>query len=543
MLLTVGQHIYSNVPREQSPQRKRGYQTLFYTQAALSADLVRQLEDRAQYYGDDVEPLKYQFWLLEGSAVITRLAPLAERDEFGRKGRYLAHSLIIAAADFQRLQASPFPVLAVAPFFSDLAAVFAQGDVRSGNIAPLQLNVDMASWEDEALRLARAWPPAALIAWTRAAWQAAALRQVRQAVRLPGEPASVLAALSVACLLTNPDKRPWLTFDTYTNGCDWRGPDWPFWAWGDLRVEPDAAVLRIDADRRQVAGPALDAAADTPYERWLALEAIPRRLEWFSADRSHALRLAHMLHTSQYDLAGLDERVGQAFARHNAAAVSRAFLAGLPITLSPTAQQALQRHVAGDPWAAVRLLADPRRQAAYAGFLSRWLLTDPRVTLPPEDFKALGGLARATGDVTLAARLALQAGDIAGWQQLVASLPVAQYIDLATAAHRQGLEPETLLVWPHFTEWCRRFGRFLQPGALKNVLRRMDKEAERISADPLLAVLPHLPEDDLSDLTRWVKKHSAQAPQLYQQLVPPADENTSLFNRLKFWRRSGNDDR
>lgn len=60
MNISVCQHIYSNVPKEQSPTKRRGYQTLFYTQEGLTREEILILEDRAQYYGGELEPIKHQ---------------------------------------------------------------------------------------------------------------------------------------------------------------------------------------------------------------------------------------------------------------------------------------------------------------------------------------------------------------------------------------------------------------------------------------------------------------------------------------------------
>ncbi len=171
MQITVSQHIYSSVPQEQSPNGRRGYQTLFYTQDALTREDVFILADRAQYHTNDTEPVKYQFFMLsEGKAVISQIVPLAELDEFGRKGRYLAHSLILSATDFKALEFSPWGGLQQKAFISTLTDAFQQGE-QNGNIAPKTINVS-TQWQNGALQIARSLNPKQLETIARLGWQA-----------------------------------------------------------------------------------------------------------------------------------------------------------------------------------------------------------------------------------------------------------------------------------------------------------------------------------------------------------------------------------
>ena len=57
------QHIYSNVEKEQSPTKRGGFQTLFYTQAGLTEDEISEMEGRLLYFPDKTaEPVKRLFF-------------------------------------------------------------------------------------------------------------------------------------------------------------------------------------------------------------------------------------------------------------------------------------------------------------------------------------------------------------------------------------------------------------------------------------------------------------------------------------------------
>src|SRR5262245_3233944 len=110
--IKVAQHIFTSLTKNQVPQRRGGQQTLFYTHDQLTSADVRALEDRAQYRTAQGERIKWQFhWLPSRKAAISHFAPISEPDEFGRKGRYLIHSLIVSPSEWRLLDWSPFDLM------------------------------------------------------------------------------------------------------------------------------------------------------------------------------------------------------------------------------------------------------------------------------------------------------------------------------------------------------------------------------------------------------------------------------------------------
>ena len=69
------------------------------------------MEGRLLYFPSSVEPVKRLFFTVgDGKAVVAQIVSMPEPDQYGRKGRYLAHSLVFAPADLARFEADPFRV-------------------------------------------------------------------------------------------------------------------------------------------------------------------------------------------------------------------------------------------------------------------------------------------------------------------------------------------------------------------------------------------------------------------------------------------------
>lgn len=544
MQITVAQHIFSNVPKDQSPSRKRGYQTLFYTRAALSREDVLRLEEHALFYGDVSAPAKLQFWILGQQAVVAHTVPLLEPDEFGRTGRYLTHSLILSPADFQHLESAPWPIVQAEPFFTDLRPVYAQGNMQTGDFPPLTLSVNPDEWEQQALQHARTLSAAALIEWARCGWQAATLRRERRAVALEGDAAAVRRALAVACALCPVEKRPALTFDTYAAGCDWRRAHWPFWVWAGLSADASRAELRVAASDAALSGLRLDAAHDSPVERWIAQVAAPAGLPQFRERMRAAGQLESGLNGNPIDLALIDPAVGREFARLNAATIARHVVQRLPVALSPGAQNALEQAVQGDLWPAWQWSATrPSRQAAHRR-LVQWLqLGEVQTAVTPSDWAALSELAERVGDIPRALQWALNGGDEVRWQRLAAGLPGSHYEAIAQDAVASGrLTAEAALAAPHLELWAQQCGPYLQPGAIKHVLKRIEKEpALTEQADGLVWLVDRLARGDRALLTKWAGKRAHTVPNLVAQLaaVAAAEKQAAghWSDRLRFWKR------
>ncbi|MCA9904514.1 MAG: hypothetical protein KC547_11705, partial [Anaerolineae bacterium] len=140
--VTAAQHFFSSVPATQSSTGRRGYQTIACT-PKLPADAIATIEDRAQYATAPGDPIKHQFYSLAGGLyAISQIAPLAELDEFGRKGRYLAHTLVFDPANYAALEHCPLDVLEQFPFAVNLDPVFPQIGPGKGQVSAVSFEVN-----------------------------------------------------------------------------------------------------------------------------------------------------------------------------------------------------------------------------------------------------------------------------------------------------------------------------------------------------------------------------------------------------------------
>lgn len=351
LTVTAAQHIFSHVPAEQSPQRRRGFQTLMRT-PTLTPDLVRAIENRALYPASSQNPIKRQFYALPGQLVaVAQSVALPEPDEFGRKGRYLTHTLVFNAATFAQLSACPLDVFAQFRFATTLTDGFAQGRVGDPDIPPTQFAVE-PQWEARAQQLIQAWTSEGLSQLGRLVWLASTLQAQRQMVYLAGEPAAQLDVLSVCFLLTAPLQRVNLSFDTHAADCEWPR-DVFFWAQGYAALPETPVPHLVDVARKQVTT-RLGPRDDTPFAIWMLGEITARRLRAMQREQSWALQLDARLSSAEGNAPSFDAAMPEAFvsrfAQLNAATVAARWLAQAPAGLSSNlVQTLLQRAAAQAP--------------------------------------------------------------------------------------------------------------------------------------------------------------------------------------------------
>ena len=285
--LRAWQHIYSNVEKEQSPRGRGGFQTLFYTLSELTEAEVEELEGRLLYFASAIEPVKRVFFTLStGQRVVAQLVPLAEPDQFGRKGRYLAHSLVFPAKVFADLGEDPFPIFQLAPFMTSVAEALARGNFQTGDIPPLSL--ELPRQPDQTIQLAAAWAKQEWKKLSLLALQAERLAQDRRAVAFAGTPAEIEKALQAAFYTLPTPLRSQCSFDTYFYRCNLVATY--YWAVGFPERPGNPTFDLVDAQSRQVVKITNDQ-PQTAYERWLFRAIEDDTLQTAASDRDVAFSL------------------------------------------------------------------------------------------------------------------------------------------------------------------------------------------------------------------------------------------------------------
>jgi len=285
------QHIYSNVEQAQSPGGRGGFQTLFYTRSGLSEAEVSEMEGRLLYFSSKVEPVKRLFFTLSGGKGVTaQITALAEPDQFGRKGRYLAHSLIFEPDELLRFQADPFRVFRAFSFVSTVADALAQGNFQTGDIAPLKLTLSEKLAGN--LKAAQPWPLAELKKLALLALRVEQQTRQRNAVTFSGSEAQIEEALEAAFLALPTALRPQCSFDTYFYRCNLVAAY--FWAIGFPQPPARIKFALVNGANRRVEGEVL-AQPQTAYEHWALFAIQSGRLEYLARQKDAAFALAEWL--------------------------------------------------------------------------------------------------------------------------------------------------------------------------------------------------------------------------------------------------------
>lgn len=296
------QHIYSNVEKEESPRNKGGFQTLFYTRAGLTEAEISEMEGRLLYFASKVEPVKrVYFTIATGKTIVAQIVSLSEPDQFGRKGRYLAHSLIFEPQSPTHFEADPFRIFRQFTFIDTIAGALAQGDFQTGDIPPVNLDLPAQSQSD--VDAARDWPTLDLKKLALLALRAEKQARRRDAITVVGTPDVIESAIETAFLFVPTALRPACSFDTYFHRCNLVAT-W-FWAIGLPEAPVSPKFTLVDGDAQEVRGEA-PIRAETAYERWALATIDAGRLAQFPRQRDDAFALAQWLDGGKPDLVRLD---------------------------------------------------------------------------------------------------------------------------------------------------------------------------------------------------------------------------------------------
>ena len=263
--LKAWQHIYANVEVEQSPQRRRGFQTLFYTRSALTEAEIEKMESRLAYFSSDTNPRKLVFYSTDdGNIAVAQCVPLSGEDQFGRGGRYIAHSLIFPPEQFERIGNNPFTIFQHFPFITTVEEALSRGDFKTGDISGVTL--ETPSELDMTVECVGRWHESELKQLAMSALEAERLSRERTSLAFHGAVDEIEQAILTALLLVPPPLRTLCSFDTYFHRCNINATY--FWAVGLPTQATLPNFIPVDAGARRVLKE-IDYPVETPYQRWV----------------------------------------------------------------------------------------------------------------------------------------------------------------------------------------------------------------------------------------------------------------------------------
>lgn len=481
--ITAAQHIFASLTREQSPTRRRGYQTCFYTRGQLTPAAVRAIEGRAQHCAAQGDKGKWQFfWLPTQQAVVSHLVSVPEPDEFGRKGRYLMHSMVISAADWGLIGCNPFPLMNPKNFSRTMDTALALGDLKTGEMGAVRLEVGPGG--ERARTLSELWPTDELWKLARLACHPLAIAGGGQFVAFVGDEQQIREALEVAFLLP-PAPRADCSFDTAAAGCSWPR-EVTFWGRGFSDEREGRTPFVVDAARRKVRLPHDWPVPLTPTEVWLKPLVVSRQFAVIQKDERGVALLSDVLEGRSRggaEALGIAGSVRGSFADANQARIEERLIGLLPEKLPEYLCAKVLSKIGRTPrewldW----LIMNPAGEGA--GDILFDILREWDESPSPEVMRAVLPLAGRHAGMRLL--LALWSQDEREAFRGVAAMTAEQYRRYAQSL-RSRAAPRHFFSAKHARDW---YALFVGPGS------KLDELVEGVSL-----VVRYGSEQDLEDLT------------------------------------------
>jgi hypothetical protein len=510
--ISAPQHFYASIRQDQSPVGRRGLQTLFYTQSLLSKSEVREIEDRAQFDATGEVKSKWQFYCLSTrKVVISYLSLVPEPDEFGRTGRYFAHSLVLGDNDWRQLGSSPFPLLSDTVFCNSLEEVLKQGDMINGDCPAHQMEAE-PDWNVWAEGNAREWGAESLRNLAAAAIKARLILEEDSFVSLVGDERQIIDALGVAFLHTPAEKRHRCSFDTASLNCVWPAHI-QFWGRGFSQRDEASAGIMVDTVSRTIELPAKYALQKFDGARPESSRARPSSTE--PARREPQPENATAAASPQ-SLEFVDERIREL----------------MPPFISPELAEFMLSKAGDTPSKRQRWLhRHPHAEAVYEElFLT---LARDWKSWPPslEDQQALFAVRHKHNGIELL--LALWSKDPAASQDCLERMSCEQYLRcLILLNHERELPPWRLFSLKHLGDWFRYSRR---PFLLEDLVRGLE-EARALADDDLpglAEVIDQLDQKQQKSLLHWLRSSgSPRFSNLLSAFDLAPEKKEGLLSRL-----------
>lgn len=305
------------------------------------------MESRLLYFASKVEPVKrLYFTTSSGKGVVAQLVSVPSPDQYGRGGRYLAHSLIFNPETLPQFEVDPFRVFRHFSFAATVAEALKLGEFNTGDIPPVSLNLSPSTAGD--LQAAKPWPAPELKKLTMLALRVEQQAQQRNAITVTGEPEQIQAALEAAFFSVPLSLRPRCSFDTYFYRCNLVATY--FWAIGLPEAPVSIKFAHVDGEARRVQGETLPQ-PESAYENWVMQAIETDNFAGVIRHRDQAFALGAWLDGREYDLpllnAAPSELIMEVFKSSPAsveASLRRQVASKLPSALVERATAYIYRH-------------------------------------------------------------------------------------------------------------------------------------------------------------------------------------------------------
>jgi len=549
--VTAWQHIYGNFHEEQSPRRRGGFQTAFYTRSGLTEGEIEEMETRLAYFPSENQPVKRVFFVTKsGKPVVAQVVPLAGSDALGREGLYLAHGLAFAPEALTAGGLRPHVPLAHFHFATSIAEALERGDAASGDIPEARLTLPEEDARD--IAAAKAWPADVFEALALCAVKARELAQQPATLAFVGRPEEAEAAMRAALLAAPAALVRYCSFDTYFHGCN--PVAMHYWAVGLPQRPTSPRYLVVDIRSRSLPAEAR-LAPSTAYERW-AVEVIRSgNLERLIRDRDAAFALGEWLDGRPHEqsrLEAIPESLASSVLRVNRAELLKRTQAKLreqyfPALAEPVSEEICRRRSPLELFTSIRRGFQPAEvlEALDSVYGSEGFQAPER-----EEVRAVGDLLARADHPELRLVHHCWTGRRAELQRDLGALASDAYRGFLRTALRCGLAPPPALMAPG--RGADFLSEYLAPGGaerreLLSVVEALIAAREAACLELLAPHVAGLPPDQLKALGK-ICERCPEVPRVLGEAVTTAIGQLPPPGGLKgfvrsFLRRSPTDKR
>jgi hypothetical protein len=541
MKMTAGQHASGILTRSQSAKGRSGYQTLLRTPELVSDEDMRLLEQRAQCLPTGETTGKWQYGRMpDGRQVITRIIPVPEPDEFGRGGRFLAHSLLFDPADQAQTAFAPFDLMRPENYFSSLEQALAADGFATGNAPAVSLEIT-EQWREEARELLCAWSGEQLHKLARL------MRNPQQGLKqghgpqLIGTGIEILDLMKVVFYLAAPADHPWYSFDTHfaeqngTSGAHLWGKGGPF-------ANMSGTSCFVNASRRQVSLPE-SLTPSSAYGKWIETmtqsDLFPewwnhlqnaRIITGFLEESIEEPKLTE--HPPEETGEVLEDELSEDFLKSLIWACPNLLRERIAEILPDQLSISLRDAASGQTTPlCLEYLLQGEYESLCCEILAQTLLAHPDQELTAADVSWLSGPERDHALLRLLP--ALRTGTETRRLQMLAEMDAGQYEQCATAlCTRHGFQPAMLFSTSHLEGWFRFFASSVRLEDIQQAINGQLAHANKKEWPQLARIVPLLTPDLRRPLLEWLRTSGAGLAALEAALT--ADETIAAGPESKW---------
>lgn len=544
MQLQAAQHVFGSLTKDQSVTRLSGYQTFFYTHNSLTKAEVEVIERRAQFHAMSAEQIKWQFYMLsDEKVVVSCLSPIAEPDEFGRMGRYLAHSMILHISDLKGLDGAPFDLMRRDLFYTTIERALAAGNLQTGELPAITFDIE-SSWLEHAVAIASEWDGRSLANLIRVIFQARSLAEQNKYVALIGNNEQILDAVSIAFVMAPVEAPHFCSLDTLSSGCDW-SRDVTFLLRGFVDERDVRTQFVIDTVRRQVKPTELNGVSLSPYVRWIESALRTKSFRDLLGDQEHAQALTAILNGDSASSALLREMsaefVGD-FAQANARLIEERVISFLPSSFSQSLRDSVLSRAGSSAIERLHWLMKNRHGDGITDVIYQTLLLDYAQSPTASDLKAIRPFANDHSGIglLLASWLKdeqLRRDNLAAMKQDEYAQLIKEFQERTDFAAWQVFSPTHIGIW---FDLCRSS---IEIEDIKNGLSSVAEYGNSWERNRTAGVVEKLEPEELKKLWQWLRSSQCDLPELQAELeytlgiLPHQKSLRNRFNPLG-WSRS-----